>query len=149
MTTAEQTPFQLKVMEIRAAGATWQEIAAGADGVRSHAWWKAVASNGAWGSAGSGGRIAPPPPSAFGGIAKLFGVTVEQVREMIAADWYGIRVQPAADSSLTPEARDIAAALTGMSGGSVRLVREIVLKLHQLDTEMTDEGFEENLGESG
>lgn len=60
-----------------------------ADQARSHSWLKNMAEQGAWGSAGSG-RVGPPTPDQFPGLAKLLGTTKEAVAAMVAADFYGI-----------------------------------------------------------
>lgn len=60
-----------------------------AERARSHSWLKNMAENGAWGSAGAG-RVGPPTPEEFPGLAKLLGTTKEQVAAMIVTDFYGI-----------------------------------------------------------
>jgi len=57
--------------------------------VRSHGWWRNLVEHGAWGGPGQT-RVSPPAPETFEGIARLFGTSVEQVKAMIAADWYGV-----------------------------------------------------------
>ncbi|MBB1256537.1 hypothetical protein H3146_24765 [Streptomyces sp. OF3] len=61
----------------------------GCDRARSHSWWRNVVEYGPW--KGQQGRTAPPSPDEWAGIAKLFGTTEEQVRAMIAADWFGVQ----------------------------------------------------------
>ncbi|MET7304986.1 hypothetical protein [Embleya sp. NPDC005575] len=61
----------------------------GCDRARSHSWWRNVVEYGPW--KGSQGRTGPPTPDEWDGIAKLFGTTRDQVRAMIAADWFGIQ----------------------------------------------------------
>ncbi|GAA3461049.1 hypothetical protein GCM10018963_30620 [Saccharothrix longispora] len=61
----------------------------GCDRVRSHGWWRNVVVFGAWSGPGES-RVAPPPPEAMTGIAKLFGTTEEHVKAMVAEDWYGV-----------------------------------------------------------
>lgn len=61
----------------------------GCDRARSHSWWRNVVEHGPW--KGQQARTAPPTPDEWPGIAKLFGTTEDQVCEMIAADWFGVR----------------------------------------------------------
>ncbi|MFI1585775.1 hypothetical protein [Embleya sp. NPDC020630] len=67
----------------------------GCDRARSHSWWRNVVEYGPW--KGPQGRTGPPTPDEWDGIAQLFGTTRDQVRAMIAADWFG--VQPGAEVS--------------------------------------------------
>lgn len=60
-----------------------------ADQARSHSWLKNMAEQGAWGSAGSG-RVGPPTPNEFPGLAKLLGTTPDAIAAMVAADFYGV-----------------------------------------------------------
>ncbi len=67
----------------------YSDMARDSDDARSQAWWNNLANYGAWGGP-SGVRVGPPPPEAIPGIARLFNETEDRVREMIAADWYGV-----------------------------------------------------------
>lgn len=67
----------------------WVVMSVNADQARSHSWLKNMAENGAWGSAGSG-RVGPPTPEQFPGLAKLLGTTPETVAAMVATDFYGV-----------------------------------------------------------
>lgn len=61
------------------------------DKARSHSWFRNMVEYGAWGSiTGSGGRVGPPTPNDFPGLAKLLGTTPEQVAAMVVADFYGV-----------------------------------------------------------
>lgn len=58
---------------------------------RSHSWFRNMVEYGAWGRiTGSGGRVGPPTPGDFPGLAKLLGTTPEQVASMVVADFYGV-----------------------------------------------------------
>lgn len=67
----------------------WVVMSVNADQARSHSWLKNMAENGAWGSAGNG-RVGPPTPEQFPGLAKLLGTTAEAVAAMVVADFYGV-----------------------------------------------------------
>lgn len=81
-----------------------------------------MAENGAWGSGGAG-RVGPPTPDQFPGLAKLLGTTKEVVAAMVAADFYGIdttdgysarvqRIAPMIDA-LSPADADMVEAIVG------------------------------------
>ncbi|NJP33730.1 hypothetical protein [Micromonospora thermarum] len=93
------------------------------DSARSHGWWRNLVEHGPW--AGHSGRTAPPSPEAIPGIAKLFRVTEDQVREMIAADWYG--VQP--DVNVSPRALQLAQALDELDEADMALAEGLIRRL--------------------
>ena len=79
-------------------------MAAGCDHVRSQSWWGNLVSHGPWKGSGDA-RVFPPPIEALTGIAKLFETSEAELREMIAADWYGVvhdKVIPPAVLELAP-----------------------------------------------
>jgi hypothetical protein len=82
------TPFRETATKI-AESKGYVAMQAECGGTPSHTWWKRLVEGGAWKDRGWG-RVSPPPPNKLGGIANLFGTTVEQVAAMIAADWYGV-----------------------------------------------------------
>jgi hypothetical protein len=84
-----KTPFQDSLQQLNRSGKDWVTMSVEADRARSHSWLKNMAEQGAWGSTG-GGRVGPPTPDEFGGLAKLLGTTADQVAAMVVADFYGI-----------------------------------------------------------
>ena len=101
----------------------------GSDRARSHSWWKKLAERDAWGMTGGGGRVGPPGPDAIPGIAKLFGTDETTVRQMIAADWFGVHP----DQPLTPGVQRIVPLLTGLSLESLDVVAALVVRLNGLE----------------
>lgn len=61
----------------------------GCDKARSHGWWRNLVEHGPW-EGPNGVNVGPPPPKTWAGIAKLFQTTTDQVRQMIASDWFGV-----------------------------------------------------------
>jgi hypothetical protein len=84
-----RTPLQDSLKQIYDSGKDWVTMSVEADRARSHSWLKNMAEQGAWGSAGAG-RVGPPTPKEFVGLAKLLGTTPEQVAEMVVADFYQV-----------------------------------------------------------
>jgi len=82
------SPFRDLAQEI-ARNSDYITMSVNSDRARSHGWWKNLVEYGAWAGPGTT-RVGPPDPEALSGIAKLFGVTEDQVAAMVAADWYGV-----------------------------------------------------------
>jgi hypothetical protein len=97
------TPFRDLVQSmIEANRGDYVALQYGCDSARSHSWWRNVDRYGAWGAIVSPGytgsparatRVGPPKPDEIPGIARLFNTTEDQVRRMIAADWYGVPIK--------------------------------------------------------
>ena len=84
------TPFADKVRRLNRT-MRYSDMARDSDDARSQAWWNNLANYGAW-AGPRGVRVGPPPPEAIPGIAKLFKIPTSRVREMIAEDWYDVRL---------------------------------------------------------
>lgn len=119
-----RTPFQDSLKEVRASGKDWIEMSVDADRVRSHSWLKNMTENGAWGWAGAG-RVGPPTPEDFGGLAKLLGTTPEQVAAMVCADFYG--VDTGAGYSATVQR--LAPTIDELASDDVVLVETLITRL--------------------
>ncbi|WAH99762.1 hypothetical protein [Arthrobacter sp. MMS18-M83] len=91
---------------------------------RSHGWWRNLVEYGAWNGPGSN-RVAPPDPQAIPGIAKLFGTTEEQVRAMVAADWY--HVYP--DTEISARVQRLAPLLDRLTDDDADLAEKLVRRL--------------------
>ena len=94
------------------------------DRARSHGWWRNVVEHGAWAGPGTN-RVGPPTPEAIDGIAKLFGTTPERVREMIAADWYGVEK----NTEFSARAKRLAPNLDQLSDDDLELVEQLIRRL--------------------
>jgi hypothetical protein len=98
----------------------------GSNRARSHGWWRNLVEWGAWEGPG-GTRVGPPTPESFEGIAKLFKTTVDEVRRMIAADWYGIRPEEQAEVSV--RSRLLVPILEKLEAEDADLVEQIARRL--------------------
>jgi hypothetical protein len=85
-----QNPFRHAVRELHGRY-TYSQICERAGWTRKESWWNNLVLYGPW---GDGPRMFPPDPYAFEGMAALFGVTQQELCEMIAADWYGVYPPP-------------------------------------------------------
>lgn len=95
-----------------------------ADQARSHSWLKNMAEQGAWGSAGSG-RVGPPTPEQFPGLAKLLGTTREAVAAMVVADFYGV----GNDEGYSARVQRLAPNLDALDDGDATMIENLVLRL--------------------
>lgn len=94
------------------------------DRARSHSWMKNMTEHGAWGSAGSG-RVGPPTPDEFRGLAKLLGTTKEKVAEMVAADFYGVDTGAEYSSRM----QSLAPLIDQLSEEDAELIEQMVRRL--------------------
>jgi hypothetical protein len=92
------------------------------DSARSHGWWRNLVVHGPWNGES---RVGPPGPEALPGIARLFGTTPEQVAVMIAADWYGVRL----DTAVSPRVLRIAPILDHLNDGDAGFVEMLAHRL--------------------
>jgi hypothetical protein len=119
------TPFQDSLKRIHSSGKDWQDMSYLSDRARSHSWLKNMAENGAWGSAGSG-RVGPPTPEEFPGLAKLLGTTTQQVAQMVVTDFYGI---DATDGDYSARMRGLAPMIDSLDDKDAELVEQTVRRL--------------------
>ncbi|BBH16806.1 hypothetical protein Back2_10930 [Nocardioides baekrokdamisoli] len=118
------TPLQDSLKKVRASGKDWIEMSVDADRVRSHSWLKNMAERGAWGSAGAG-RVGPPTPDDFGGLAKLLGTSREQVASMVCADFYGVDT----GSGYSATVQRLAPTIDELDLDDVVLVEKLIARL--------------------
>lgn len=111
-------------MQIYRSGKDWVTMSVEADRARSHSWLKNMAENGAWGNAGSG-RVGPPTPSEFDGLAKLLGTTADQVAAMVCADFYGIDT----DTGYSARVMRLAPLVDDLADDDLALVDTLVQRL--------------------
>jgi hypothetical protein len=121
MTTS---PLRDSLTKLRASGMDYIVMSVNADQARSHSWLKNMAEQGAWGKAGAG-RVGPPTPDQFPGLAKLLGTTEESVAAMVATDFYGV------DTSVgySARVRRIAPILDTLEEPDADLVEQMVARL--------------------
>lgn len=96
-----------------------------ADRARSHSWLKNMAENGAWGIGGAG-RVGPPRPEDFPGLAKLLGTTSGQVAAMVVTDFYGI---DNTDGEYSARVRGLAPLIDRLSEADAELVEQTARRL--------------------
>jgi hypothetical protein len=118
------TPLQDSLRHIYESGKDWVTMSVEADRARSHSWLKNMAEQGAWGNAGAG-RVGPPTPDQFSGLAKLLGTTPEQVAAMVCTDFYGI------DTGAGHSARvqRLAPAIDGLREADATFVESLINRL--------------------
>lgn len=95
-----------------------------ADQVRSHSWFRNMVENGPWGVGGAG-RVGPPTPTEFGGLAKLLGTTPETVAELVAADFYGVD----ANSAYSARVKRMAPTIESLSDSDANMIEMLVSRL--------------------
>jgi len=94
------------------------------DQARSHSWLKNMTERGAWGKSGAG-RIGPPTPSEFPGLARLLGTTEKVVAAMVVADFYGVDLE----TGYSARTQRMAPLLDGLEDSDADLVEKLVLRL--------------------
>ncbi len=95
-----------------------------ADRARSHSWLKNMAEHGAWGSAGAG-RVGPPTPDQFAGLAKLLGTDIERVAAMVCADFYGIDT----GAGFSARVLRLAPTIDALGDDDIDLVQMVITRL--------------------
>lgn len=85
-------PFWDRAREV-SGNMTYTGMAEGSLNARSHNWWRQLVESGP-------SKVSPPGPETLDGIAALFGVAPERVAEMVAEDWFGVRVSGESDRVL-------------------------------------------------
>jgi hypothetical protein len=120
-----ETPFRDTAHKI-ARSMDFMTMSFNSGRARSHGWWRNLVEHGPWRGPGAT-RVGPPDPEALPGIARLFGTSEDQVRIMVAADWYG--VHPNQDVSAL--ARRLSPALDRLSEEDVELVQALLRRLDE------------------
>ena len=92
---------------------------------RSQAWWRRLVERGPWGSGYNTGRVGPPDREALDGIADLFGTSPERVAEMVAADWYHVRIE----REVSDRVLELSHVLDVLSDEDTHLIWHIALRL--------------------
>jgi hypothetical protein len=119
-----ETPFWETAKKL-ARGTDYISMSVASDRARSHGWWRNLVEYGAWGGPG-GTRVGPPDPESIPGIAKLFQATEEQVKAMIAADWY----QVGQGSELSTRVQQLAPKIDQLNEADADLVAELIQRLN-------------------
>ncbi|MEU8061680.1 hypothetical protein [Microbispora bryophytorum] len=126
----DKEPFRAMVRLLNARGLRFVDMEHQSRRARSSAWWNNMANYGAWRGPGDA-RTSPPDPEALEGIAKLFGVTHEEVRKMIAADWYGVYPPP----EVASEVRRLEIPIMRLSSADRELVETLIRRLMPPDVD--------------
>jgi hypothetical protein len=120
-----ETPFRDVAKKIAESnGHDYTAMQYESERARSHAWWRNIVQHGAWNGPGAT-RVGPPDPEALGGIAELFGTSVEQVSRMVAADWYGVHP----DVEVSARVLRLAPVLEELSDSDADLVESVARRL--------------------
>lgn len=96
---------------------TYQELAFRSCGVRSTAWFNGLINGRRW-------KNSPPDPDTWSGFAQLLSTDEDNVREMIAEEWFGVGNQ-----SISPRVRGIAGAVDKLADPDFELVAQVVGRL--------------------
>lgn len=118
------SPLQDSLNKLRSEGLDWLDMSVKANRARSHSWLKNMAENGAWGQAGAG-RVGPPTPSEFAGLAQLLGTTEDAIARMVAADFYGVDTS----DGYSARVQRMAPAIDALSEADASLIEELVARL--------------------
>jgi hypothetical protein len=118
------TPLQDSLRQIHRSGKDWVTMSVEADRARSHSWLKNMAEQGAWGDAGAG-RVGPPTPDQFRGLAKLLGTTPDQVAAMVCTDFYGLDT----GAGYSARVQRLAPAMDGLAESDAALVESLINRL--------------------
>lgn len=118
------TPFRDTARKI-SRQMDYMAMSFGSGRARSHGWWRNVVEHGAWEGPGST-RVGPPTPEALAGIARLFGTSEEQVRIMVAADWYGVSPN---QQEVSARAMQLGPALDRLTEDDFDLVQSLIRRL--------------------
>lgn len=110
-------PFRDAVQALRDQGVKYQDLHLDAQRVRSTAWFNNLVNNGA-------SAVSPPTADAVEGFAALFKTTPERVKEMIAEEWYGVRME-----ELSPTVQHLASRIDALDEADVKLVESLIQRL--------------------
>jgi hypothetical protein len=125
-------PFRDRAVEL-SLRMRYQDMAAGCEDARSMAWWNNLVRFGAWGGPG---HLSPPSDVEIPRIAKFFGRSEDQLRAMIAADWYGVSQGDTVEMS--PRMRSLETAIDGLTDEDFELVANLVRRLQPSNEELVD-----------
>ena len=117
------TPFRDTARKL-SLGGNYARLQVKSDGARSFTWWRNLVEYGPWGGE-YGPSVGPPKPDAVPGIAKLFRVSEQRVREMIAEDWFGVNH----NADVSQRVMRIASALDSLSERDADLVADVARRL--------------------
>lgn len=101
------------------------DMAANSDRAASHGWWRRMVQDGPWGEGSGSGRVGPPGPEKFDGIAKLFGTTPERVAQMVAADWFGVQTE----ASVSDRVLNLSHLIDALSDEDAEMVEDLIRRL--------------------
>lgn len=112
-------PFTQRVVALRQTKRlTYQGLARGCRNQRSSAWFNTLVNRGGtWG-------VNPPPQAAFDGLCALLGVAEEELRAMIAEEWFGVTRSAASDRM-----KEIGMVLDRLSQEDYELVTALARRL--------------------
>lgn len=113
-------PFTDALNTLRNKGYRFQDLSARSDEARSTAWFNnLVNSDDPW-------AVAPPSDRTWPGLAQLLSITEAHVRELITAEWFGVKVSVVPDDT-----RAFVDLATDLPQGDVKLLTAIARRLKQ------------------
>jgi len=119
-------PFTESINALRSKGYRFQDLSVRSDEARSTAWFNnLVNSEDPW-------AVAPPSDRTWQGLARLLGITEQHLRELVAAEWFGVKASATPDST-----RAIADLLKDLPPRDVELVTAIARRLKQGPRQLT------------
>lgn len=83
-----------------------------------------MAEHGAWGRGGAG-RVGPPTPDQFPGLARLLGTSEDQIAAMVVADFYKVDT----GNEFSARVRRLAPKLENLAEDDADMVEELVARL--------------------
>lgn len=96
----------------------YADLEAKCNRARSTAWFNNLVNKGTW-------AVSPPPKDTWDDLAALLGTSSDDVRHMIAEEWYG--VTPA--DGLSPRVTSLAKRLDALDEEDAALVEAVVQRL--------------------
>jgi hypothetical protein len=119
MSSAANRPFTQRVNVLRDRGRRYSDLAVESNDARSSAWFNKLC------NATTPWVVGPPDKESIPGLATLLGVTQKQLKEMIAAEWYGVD----ASEALSPRARTLGPILDNLSNEDFQRIEDLANRL--------------------
>ena len=119
-------PFTDALNALRSRGYRFQDLSVRSDEARSTAWFNnLVNSDDPW-------AVAPPSDRTWPGLAQLLGITEAHLRELIAAEWFGVKA-----SVIPGDTRTFVDLAADLPPRDVELLTAIARRLKQGPRQLT------------
>ena len=96
----------------------YADLETNANRARSTAWFNNLVNKGTW-------AVSPPPRDTWTDLAALLGTSADDVRQMIAEEWYGVTP----GQGVSPRVAGLAKRLDVLDEGDAALVEALVQRL--------------------